>query len=71
MDYQERIAVSIDHLKRLGYTDRDVAEVVAHYTGYHAWLGLSRNQQRRLAEDLNRHVRIARKWHYLLNGWVQ
>lgn len=71
IDYQEQIVLDINHLKRLGYSEQSITQVITNYTGYPDWISLSYHQQRRLAMDLNRYVHIARKWHYCLNGWVQ
>ena len=66
LDYAGSIEAEIAVLRHLGYTDAEVAGVVAIYSGYPAWQGLSVNQQRRLAADLKRHAGIARRWHFAL-----
>ncbi len=66
MDYAADIEAEIAVLKHLGYADPDVAWVIGIYSGYPDWRGLSQNQQRRLATDLRRHARIARRWYFSL-----
>lgn len=66
MEYGEVIEAEIGVLRGLGYAEPDVARVIGIYSGYENWMDLSKNQQRRLAADLARHSRIARKWHWAL-----
>lgn len=64
MDYAADIEAELAVLRHLGYSEPDVARVVGIYSGYPSWEGLSQNQQRRLAADLKRHARIARRWYF-------
>lgn len=64
VDYCRVIEAEVAVLRHLGYAEPDVARVVGIYSGYESWRDLSKNQQRRLAADLARHARIARKWHW-------
>lgn len=69
MNYPDQISGAISQLKRVGYSDIEVKFVVASYAGSTLpWQEMTPNQQRRLSDDLRRHVRIARKWHYLTTG---
>lgn len=64
MDYAADIEAELAVLRHLGYSEPDMARVVGIYCGYLSWEGLSQNQQRRLAADLKRHARIARRWYF-------
>ncbi len=66
MDYAADIEAAIAVLHQLGYAASDVARVIGIYSGYPDWRGLSQNQQRRLAADLKRHARIAKRWYFAL-----
>lgn len=70
MIYPLIIEHHLGELQRIGYTSVKLKCVIETYTGYPSWEGLSVNQQRRLADDLKRHVHLARKWHYCLTGQI-
>ncbi len=68
----DTIRSEIQRLIRLGYTDEHISQIITLYSGVILpWQDLSINQQRRLAEDLGRYGRIARKWHYALTGCLR
>jgi hypothetical protein len=63
------IMAEIRQLQHIGYTEEHISQIITLYSGgYPSWQDLSANQQRRLAEDLRRYGRIARKWHFSLTG---
>jgi len=67
----DTIQSELQQLHRIGYTDEHISQIITLYSGgYPSWEVLSANQQRRLAEDISRYVRIARKWHYSLTGYL-
>mgnify|MGYP003586667492 FL=1 len=68
MEYENQISGYIQQMRRIGYSPAAISQIVSHYAGYSEWNSLSVNQQRRLADDLRRHVHIARKWQYAVTG---
>ena len=71
MEYHDQICGYVQQMRHLGYSQGAIGEIVAHYSGYPDWATLSFHQKRRLADDLKRHVHIARKWHYDVTGHLQ
>jgi len=67
----EVIQTQLGSLRSMGYSEQAIAQIIGNYTGYLSWEDLSGNQHRRLAEDLRRHVRIARRWNYALSGCLR
>ena len=68
MEYHNQVHGYIQQMRRLGYSSGAIGQIVCHYSGYPDWDSLSANQQRRLADDLRRHVHIARKWQYAVTN---
>lgn len=68
MEYQDQVCGYIQQMRRLGYSQDAITQIVGLYSGYSDWNGLSVHQQRRLADDLKRHIHIARKWQYALTN---
>lgn len=71
MEYYNQICGYIQQMRRIGYSQAAISQIIAHYSGYADWDGLTMHQQRRLADDLKRHVHIARKWQYSVTGHLQ
>lgn len=72
MTYPDAILAQIKQLRRIGYSEEHIGEMIALYGGSSLpWREFSANQQRRLAADLGRYSRLARKWHYELTGCLK
>lgn len=71
MEYQNQIVGYIQQMRRIGYSQQAISQIITHYSGYPNWAEMTDNQKRRLADDLRRHVHIARKWQYSMTGYIQ
>ena len=68
VEYHNQVRGYMQQMRRLGYSPDAIGQIVCHYSGYPDVDLLSVHQQRRLADDLRRHVHIARKWQYELTN---
>jgi len=71
MEFHHQICGYIQQMRRIGYSQAAITQIISHYSGYPDWAELPDHKQRRLVADLRRHVHIARRWQYAVTGYLQ